>query len=104
MNRRLQVGALTLLLLIAPALAQGPVSPGLFEQPVLVIDPGMHTAPIRRADVDAKGSYAVTGSHDRTVRVWSVADGRLLRTIRLPVGPGQRRQGSMLSRSARTAS
>ena len=47
----------------------------------------MHTA-IRRADVDAAGRYAVTGSDDKTVRVWSVDDGRLLRTIRLPAGPG----------------
>ena len=74
------------MLLAAPALAQEP--PGLFERPVLVLDPGLHTAPIIRADVDRGGSYAVTGSHDRTVRVWSVADGALLRTIRLPVGPG----------------
>ena len=43
---------------------------------------------IKRADVDAAGRYAVTGSDDKTVRVWSVEDGRLLRTIRLPAGPG----------------
>ena len=30
------------------------------------------TAPIRRADVDEAGTYAVTGSHDKTVRVWSL--------------------------------
>jgi WD40 repeat protein len=29
----------------------------------------------------------VTGSDDRTVRIWSVADGKLLRTIWIPVGP-----------------
>jgi WD40 repeat protein len=38
--------------------------------------------------VDAKGVYAVTGSDDRTVRIWSVSDGKLLRTIRMPIGPG----------------
>ena len=27
--------------------------PGLYDRPVLVLDPGMHTAPIKRADVDA---------------------------------------------------
>ena len=80
--------AALLVLLAAPALAQEPSGPGLFERPVLALDPGLHTAPIRRADVDRSGSYAVTGSDDRTVRVWSVADGTLLRTIRLPVGPG----------------
>ncbi len=30
----------------------------------------------------------MTGSDDKTVRVWSLADGALLRTIRLPAGPG----------------
>jgi hypothetical protein len=55
---------------------------------VLVVDPGQHTAPIIRADVDMAGRFAVTASHDRTVRVWSVESGTLLRTIRLPAGPG----------------
>ena len=32
--------------------------------------------------------WAVTGSDDKTVRVWSLADGALSRTIRLPAGPG----------------
>lgn len=62
--------------------------PGLHDRPVLVIDPGMHTAPIKRADVDRGGRFAVTASDDKTVRVWSLADGALLRTIRLPAGPG----------------
>lgn len=52
----------------------------LYEQPVLVIDPGMHTAPIRDAGVDAAGRIAVTGSWDKTLRVWSLTDGELLRT------------------------
>lgn len=67
----------------APAAA-----PGLYDRPVLVIDPGMHMAPIKRASADAAGRSAVTGSDDKTVRVWSLADGALLRTIRLPTGPG----------------
>ncbi len=60
----------------------------LYDQPVLIVDPGMHTAPIRASGVDASGRLAVTGSYDKTVRVWSLADGKLLRTIRMPVGPG----------------
>ena len=51
---------------------------GLHDRPVLVLDPGMHTAPISRADVDRAGRFAVTASDDKTVRVWSLADGRLL--------------------------
>lgn len=64
------------------------LSTGLYEQPVLTLDPAMHTAPIRRVDVDAAGTTAVTGSHDRTVRIWSARTDAWLRTIRLPRGPG----------------
>jgi WD40 repeat protein len=60
----------------------------LYEQPALVVDPGMHTGPIKTVGVDAMARFAVTGSHDKTVRVWSLADGKLVRTIHLPAGPG----------------
>jgi WD40 repeat protein len=76
-----------LLLMAAPTLAQE--AAGLYDRPTLVLDPGMHTAPIARADVDPAGLYAVTGYIDKTVRVWSADDGRPLRTIRLPAGPGE---------------
>ena len=80
---------LLLLFAVSPVwLRAQAATPGLSERPVLVLDPGMHTAPIIRADVDAAGRLAVTGFDDKTVRVWSLADGRLLRTIRLPQGPG----------------
>ena len=55
---------------------------------MLIIDPGMHTAPITAAGVDAAGTLAVTGSDDKSVRVWSLTDGKLLQTIRMPAGPG----------------
>ena len=38
--------------------------------------------------MDAAGRIVVTGSEDKTLRVWSMADGELLRTIRLPAGSG----------------
>jgi WD40 repeat protein len=60
----------------------------LYEQPVLVGELGMHTAPIKSAAVDAAGRFAVTASWDKTVRVWSLVDGKLVRTIRMPSGPG----------------
>lgn len=84
----------------------------LYDRPVLVIDPGMHTAPIMRAAVDAAGKYVVTGSDDKTVRVWAVEDGKLLRTIRVPAGPGDvgkihavaiNPDGSLIAAGGRTA-
>jgi WD40 repeat protein len=80
-----------LLLFAAPALAAAQSSaprPALYDRPVLVIDPGMHTNQIWSAAADVEGRWAVTGSDDKTVRVWSLLDGALLRTIRLPAGPG----------------
>jgi WD40 repeat protein len=61
---------------------------GLYSQPFLVLDPEMHTAPIKAVVTDAAGRYIITGSQDKTVRIWSANDGHLLRTIRLPSGPG----------------
>jgi WD40 repeat protein len=46
----------------------------------------MHTAAITRIGIDAANRYLVTGSEDKTVRVWELASGRLLRTIRPPIG------------------
>jgi WD40 repeat protein len=86
-----QGSAIARSLALLPALlfavfANGPAMAQLSEQPMLVVDPGMHTAPIRAVAVDAAGRFAVTGSYDKTVRVWSLADGKLLRTIRMPAG------------------
>ena len=90
--------------LFTPAMAedQGPnAGTDLYDPPVLVVDPGMHTAKLWSQAVDAAGHFAVTGSDDRTVRVWSVADGKLLRTIWIPAGP-EFVGPSPLWRSART--
>ncbi|WP_338844845.1 caspase family protein [Massilia sp. W12] len=45
-------------------------------------------APIKRIATDAQGRYAVTASDDKTARVWEIATGRLLQTLRVPIGPG----------------
>jgi len=58
------------------------------QRPVLMIETGMHTAPIERISVDAACRVMVTGSHDKTVRLWSLPDGKLLRTQRLPIDEG----------------
>jgi len=71
------------------ASADSPETPPLlYDRPVLAVDPGTHTATIVSASADRDGRWAVTGSLDKTVRIWSLADGKLERTIRLPAGPG----------------
>ncbi|MBT5035392.1 MAG: hypothetical protein HOM51_12845, partial [Rhodospirillaceae bacterium] len=56
--------------------------------PILRIEAGMHTAPILRVVVDKDEQIMATVSLDKTVRIWSVKDGTLLRTIRVPIGGG----------------
>ena len=57
-------------------------------EPQLRLDPEGHTAAIIRIDCDRAGRWLVSGAHDKTVKVWRIADGRLARTLRLPLGPG----------------
>ena len=54
--------------------------------PLLRIETGMHTAHVARVATDAQNRFAVTASTDKTVRVWDLKTGVLLRTLRLPVG------------------
>ena len=56
--------------------------------PILRIETGMHTATIRKISIDAENRYLVTGSDDKTIRVWELSRGRLLKTIRPPIGEG----------------
>ena len=54
--------------------------------PQLTLDPGMHTAVIRRVAVDESCSLLATASEDKTIKLWRVPSGRLLRTLRPPIG------------------
>ena len=67
----------------APSEARGPPT-----APIARIEPGGHTAPIKSIATDAEGRVLVTGSDDKTVRHWSLADGMLLKTLRVPIGGG----------------
>ena len=58
------------------------------QDPELRIETGMHVAPIKRIGVDRACHIAVTGSDDKTARVWSLPQARLLHTLRVPIGPG----------------
>jgi WD40 repeat protein len=56
--------------------------------PILRPETMMHTAPINRIDVDREERFLVSGSDDKTVRIWDLSNGRLLRTLRVPLGEG----------------
>lgn len=55
---------------------------------ILRIDAGMHTSAINRLSIDPTGRLMVSASDDKTVRLWSLPEGRLLRTLRPSIGLG----------------
>ncbi len=62
------------------AAGEGPPS-----EPILVIETKMHTASIKRIAVDPSDKYMVTASFDKTVRLWELSTGDLVRTFRPPI-------------------
>ena len=58
------------------------------QQPFLRIETGMHTGVIRGIGVDTACSLLATASDDKTVRLWSLPDGKPKRVVRLPIGDG----------------
>jgi len=61
---------------------------GVSTVPMLRIETGMHIAKIIRIGIDAAEHYLVTASKDKTVRVWGLERGELLRVLRPPIGEG----------------
>ena len=63
------------------------------KEPILVIETGMHTAPITKIAVSATNQYVVTGSPDKTVRVWELRKGvpqaQPIKVLRPPIGDDQ---------------
>jgi WD40 repeat protein len=58
------------------------------EDVFLRIEPGMHTATIRRISLTPDGRIMATASDDKTVRLWTLPSGELMRTLRPFVGAG----------------
>lgn len=75
--------ALSSYALSVPVLAGEPPT-----EPMLRIEAGMHTAGIIRIGLDQNDRYLATASHDKTVRIWELATGRLIKILRLPIGDG----------------
>jgi WD40 repeat protein len=68
------VSLLALAMLAAPAFGQG--------MPLLMVEQGTHSAPVRRIDVSLPHGVAVTASDDRTARVWDWPSGELRHVLR----------------------
>jgi WD40 repeat protein len=58
------------------------------NEPFLRIEMGMHSSIIPSIAVDARNQFIVTGSQDKTVRLWEPSTGRLLKIFRPPIGEG----------------
>ncbi len=58
------------------------------KEPFLRIEMGMHSTIISCIAVDAQNRFMVTGSWDKTVRLWELSTGRLVKIFRPPIGEG----------------
>jgi WD domain, G-beta repeat len=82
----MRISALAVLVLLVTGPSRAEQQSG--APPVLRLETGMHTAPIRAAAVDAGGRLLATASFDKTVRLWSLATGEQLRVLRPAIGSG----------------
>jgi WD40 repeat protein len=85
MRARLTIVASLTVTLLATS---SPARPAAATDPVLRIEAGSHTAVIWRIATDAKGRWLATASNDKTLRVWDLATGQLIRVLRPPLGDG----------------
>lgn len=76
---------IALLWVVVPAQAQAPATAAAAPadlRPLLSVENGSHSAPVRRIDVSAARGVVVTAGDDRTARVWDLASGALRHVLR----------------------
>ncbi len=56
--------------------------------PILRLKTDQHTAPVTRISIDSQQRFLVSGSYDKTVRVYDIDTGQLLQTLRIPIDDG----------------
>jgi WD40 repeat protein len=82
-------------LALAGILFLGPAEPALPQttEPTLRLEVGTHSAGIWGIAIDPSNRILVTGSEDKTARIWDISGrGELLRILRPPVGAGEEGQ------------
>ncbi len=93
--KRIRIGSwaavAVLMLAASPDAARAQILPP--TEPIPRIEAGTHTAPIRGIGVDRDCRVLVTGSDDKTARLWALpeqgaGEPKLLRVLRVPIGPG----------------
>ncbi|HTH91930.1 hypothetical protein, partial [Mycobacterium sp.] len=57
--------------------------------PLLRVETGRHSAPVRRLSVSESRGLAVTASDDKTARVWDLRTGTQVMALRPPIGRGE---------------
>ena len=89
LKRRINWSVLLLILILSVFLFdQKTLSSEVPKDPFPRIEMGMHTSIISSIGVDAQNQFIVTGSQDKTVRLWELSTGRLLKIFRPPIGEG----------------
>ncbi|MDR1667554.1 MAG: caspase family protein [Bacteroidales bacterium] len=58
------------------------------SDPILQLNSGFHTAPVRSVSTDREGRYLLTASEDKTARLWDARTGAALRIFRPPIAYG----------------
>jgi WD40 repeat protein len=87
MNQGKNILSIVLMFTFVAVLAVGEPACAQTSEPILSVEVGTHSAGIMRIALDASNRILVTGSEDKTVRVWDISGrGELLRILRPPVG------------------
>jgi WD40 repeat protein len=80
---------------VMPVRIELPPLPPPGERPVLVLDPGAHTAFIKAVAFFPDGKQFATFSEDKSIRIWDSGTGLTTKTIHMPNGPS--RDGVLLA-------
>lgn len=81
----MRLALLFALVLLTALRVDAGVSSSLTATPVFSIDGQAHSAPSYQIAATPDERYAITASHDRSIRIWDVETGRLLRRLFVPL-------------------